>query len=40
MEDLFQRHAEDATPYYGDILWTALMLELWHCQHCKEGTAA
>lgn len=26
---LFQLHDEDGTPYYGDVLWTLLMLELW-----------
>ncbi len=40
MEDLFRRHAADATPYYGDILWTALMLELWQLRHCDEGAPA
>jgi hypothetical protein len=33
LERLFRLHAEDATPYYGDILWTLLMLELWHQWH-------
>jgi asparagine synthase (glutamine-hydrolysing) len=31
IEELFRLHAEDSTPYYGDVLWTLLMLELWHC---------
>jgi asparagine synthase (glutamine-hydrolysing) len=39
MEDLFRRHGEDTTAYYGDILWTVLMLELWHGRHCQGGTA-
>jgi asparagine synthase (glutamine-hydrolysing) len=33
VEELFRLHAEDATPYYGDVLWTLLMLELWHRHH-------
>lgn len=33
LESLLQRHAEDHTPYYGDVLWTVLMLELWHRRH-------
>ena len=33
LESLFRLHAEDHTPYYGDLLWTLLMLELWHRQH-------
>jgi len=32
IEDLFARHATDTTPFYGDVLWTVLMLELWHRQ--------
>jgi len=31
IEDLFRKHEADETPYYGDILWTFLALELWHC---------
>lgn len=30
LEWLFDRHQADPTPYYGDILWSLLMLELWH----------
>jgi asparagine synthase (glutamine-hydrolysing) len=33
IERLFESHATDTTPYYGDILWTVLMLELWHGRH-------
>jgi asparagine synthase (glutamine-hydrolysing) len=32
IEDLFQRHAADDSTYYGDTLWTFLMLEMWHRQ--------
>ena len=31
LERLFAQHvAEGETPFYGDILWNVLMLELWH----------
>lgn len=33
LDDLRARHAADQTPYYGDVLWRVLMLELWHRQH-------
>jgi asparagine synthase (glutamine-hydrolysing) len=29
MERLFQLHQEDRTPFYGDVIWSLLMLELW-----------
>jgi asparagine synthase (glutamine-hydrolysing) len=32
MEELFRRHEQDETPFYGDELWTFLTLELW----CRE----
>jgi asparagine synthase (glutamine-hydrolysing) len=32
-ERLFTLNAGDPTPFYGDILWTALMLELWAQRH-------
>jgi asparagine synthase (glutamine-hydrolysing) len=32
IEDLFQRMQTDDSTYYGDTLWTLLVLELWHCQ--------
>jgi asparagine synthase (glutamine-hydrolysing) len=35
--ELLRLHAEDTTPYYGDILWTVLMLELWQRRHV-DGT--
>ncbi|MGE5857894.1 MAG: asparagine synthetase B family protein, partial [Solirubrobacterales bacterium] len=34
---LFRQHAADATPFYGDVLWTLMMLELWHVR--REATA-
>jgi asparagine synthase (glutamine-hydrolysing) len=33
LESLFRLHEQDQTPFYGDILWTLLMLELWHRRH-------
>jgi asparagine synthase (glutamine-hydrolysing) len=33
LESLFRLHETDHTPFYGDILWTLLMLELWHRRH-------
>jgi asparagine synthase (glutamine-hydrolysing) len=33
LERLFEWHAADSTPYYGEQLWRALMLELWHRRH-------
>src|SRR5204863_5515316 len=39
LEQLFADHAGDSTPYYGDILWTVLMLELWHRRHADASRA-
>ena len=33
VEELFRLHEEDRTPFYGDLLWRLLMLELWHRHH-------
>jgi asparagine synthase (glutamine-hydrolysing) len=33
LESLFRLHETDSTPFYGDILWNLLMLELWHRRH-------
>ena len=33
VEELFRLHEADQTPFYGDILWNILMLELWHDRH-------
>ena len=33
MEEMFRLHEADQTPFYGDILWNVLMLELWHERH-------
>jgi hypothetical protein len=32
IEDLFRQHEASDDTYYGDTLWTFLMLELWHRQ--------
>ncbi len=37
IEDLLARHAADSTAFYGDLLWTVLMLELWQQRHL-DGT--
>jgi asparagine synthase (glutamine-hydrolysing) len=33
VEELFRLHEADHTPFYGDVLWTLLMLELWYRHH-------
>jgi asparagine synthase (glutamine-hydrolysing) len=33
LEELFALHEADTTPFYGDTLWSLLMLELWHQRH-------
>ncbi len=33
VERLFDLLVADRTPFYGDMLWTLLMLELWHRRH-------
>jgi asparagine synthase (glutamine-hydrolysing) len=33
LERLFAEHAAETTPFYGDIIWSLLMLELWHRRH-------
>ena len=35
LEHLFSLHAADDTPFYGDILWSLLMLELWQREHAE-----
>lgn len=40
VEDLLARHRSDTTSYYGDVLWTLLMLELWHRHHLDSGGPA
>jgi asparagine synthase (glutamine-hydrolysing) len=38
IEELLRLHASDATPFYGDILWNVLMLEMWYRHHVRRGT--
>jgi asparagine synthase (glutamine-hydrolysing) len=35
IEKLFANLQEDDTPYFGDLLWVFLMLELWHRRHVE-----
>jgi asparagine synthase (glutamine-hydrolysing) len=39
VKTLFQRHEADDSSYYGDTLWTLLVLEMWHRQAVDELTA-
>jgi asparagine synthase (glutamine-hydrolysing) len=36
VRDLLDKHEADAGVYYGDTIWTFLMLELWHRQRVDE----
>jgi len=38
IERIFAAMDQDNTPFYGDVLWPFLMLELWH-RHHVEGAA-
>ena len=38
IEKLIAKLDEDDTPYFGDLLWVFLMLELWQRRHVS-GTA-
>jgi asparagine synthase (glutamine-hydrolysing) len=38
IEQLMANMEQDTTPYFGDLLWSFLMLELWHRKHV-EGAA-
>ena len=33
IERLFDLHRDDRTNFFGDNIWTFLMLELWHQYH-------
>jgi asparagine synthase (glutamine-hydrolysing) len=35
LEELLRLHASDTTAFYGDLLWSVLMLELWHRRHIR-----
>jgi asparagine synthase (glutamine-hydrolysing) len=39
LDRLFELHATDATPFYGDLLWKILMLELWWGRHAVGSQA-
>lgn len=39
LDEMVRRHAADSTAFYGDILWSLLMLELWHRRHGRPGSA-
>jgi hypothetical protein len=36
IEKTFTAMDHDETPYYGDILWPFLVLELWHRHHVEK----
>jgi asparagine synthase (glutamine-hydrolysing) len=40
IQDLLRRHETNDDNYYGDILWTFLMLELWHRRVVDETARA
>jgi hypothetical protein len=41
LERLFAQHERESAPFYGDIIWSVLMLELWHRRHLDaRGRAA
>lgn len=35
LDRLFRLHEADSTSYYGQLLWTLLMFELWYRQHAQ-----
>jgi asparagine synthase (glutamine-hydrolysing) len=35
VEQLFVSMQQDGTPYFGDLIWVFLMLELWHRHHVE-----
>ena len=37
VEQLFTNMQLDTTPYFGDLLWVFLVLELWHRHHVEGG---
>ncbi len=39
IERMFELLAADTTPYYGDLLWNVLMLELWAQRHVDAPAA-
>jgi asparagine synthase (glutamine-hydrolysing) len=39
VEELFRKHRDTDSTYYGDTIWTVLMLELWHRQVADAAVA-
>lgn len=37
VEELFAKMQTDTTPYFGDLLWVFLALELWHRHHVERN---
>jgi hypothetical protein len=37
IEKIFSAMDQDNTPFYGEILWLFLMLELWHRRHLERS---
>jgi asparagine synthase (glutamine-hydrolysing) len=37
VEELFEKHATDTTPFYGDLLWMFLTMELWFRKFVDEA---
>jgi asparagine synthase (glutamine-hydrolysing) len=40
VEDLFRRHQADDSSFYGDTLWSCLVVELWHRQFVDQPVGA
>ena len=40
IEQLFQNMQQDDTPYFGDLLWVFLVLELWHRRHVEANVCS
>jgi asparagine synthase (glutamine-hydrolysing) len=40
LEDLVRKHEADNSTYYGDTVWTFLVLELWHRQFVDQPVGA
>jgi asparagine synthase (glutamine-hydrolysing) len=40
LEDLIRKHEADDSTYYGDTVWTFLVLELWHRQFVDQPVGA
>jgi asparagine synthase (glutamine-hydrolysing) len=40
LDDLMQKHEADDSTYYGDTVWTFLVLELWHRQYVDQLSEA